>query len=107
MGLGDVYDYYAYYSDDGRTYAIKMTQAVALAGGFTDLINPIGNPVWPFHGKNMRHVYGKTTDNHRTHVPCQQNTTTIYTSGGTFSLHGRTYTVEGAIGEKRKLNSIA
>lgn len=107
MGLGDIFDYYAYYSDDTRTYVIKMTQAVANAGGFTDLINPIGNPVWPFHGKNMRHVYGKDGAGNRTRLAIQKNDNALYTDGGTFSLHGRTYTVEGAIGERRVLNAIA
>jgi hypothetical protein len=54
----------------------------------------------------MRHVLGKDAAGQRTKLPIATNTNSLYVNGGTFTLRGRTYTVEGIIGEKRKLNHI-
>lgn len=106
MGFGDKFDFYGYNSDDGTTYAIKLSEDVAAQGGFTTTVNPSTEKVWAYHAKNLRYVRGVTSDGSRAKIPIQSNTSTLYVSGGTFTLHGNTYTVEGRIGEKRKLNSV-
>lgn len=107
MGFGDSFHFYSYSSDDGSTYAVKLSAAAATAGGFSTTVDPRSVKVWPYHSKNLRHVLGKATGGGRTKLPIATNTNTLYQTGGSFTtLHG-TYAVEGAIGEKRKLNSIA
>lgn len=105
MGVGDSFAFYNYVSDSGATYSIKLSAADAGQGGF---IQTAGTPtnIWPYHAKNMRHVLGNDGAGHRTKLPIASNANSKYTTGGTFSLHGRTYNIEGAIGEKRKLNSV-
>lgn len=107
MGYGDQFDFYKYQSDDGDNYAIKLSQNIATAGGFTETVNPLTLGVWPFGGDAVRHVYGvdSSTDK-RTKLPIQNPSNALYQSGGSFPLHSKTYTVEGAIGEKRRLNHI-
>jgi len=107
MGINDQFAYFLYGSDDGSAYAVKLSTEVASTGGFGTAINPLEHKVWPFGSKNMRHVYGKDGNGHRTRLPCATQGQTLYVSGGTFTLTGRAYSTEGAIGEKRKLNSIA
>lgn len=107
MGLGDEFGFFAYQSDDGTDYAVKLSFNVASAGGFNSSADPATQPVWPYHSRNMRHVYGITVDGKRTKLPIGTNGNDLYATGGTFGLNGRTYNVEGQIGEKRKKNSIA
>jgi len=107
MGIGDSFNFVAYRSDDGTDYAVKMSLKVAAEGGFSGPFPPVSNKVWPYKSKNMRHVYGRDVDGNTTRLPCQAPDNGKFVSGGTFTLGTRTYTIEGAIGEKRKLNSIA
>jgi hypothetical protein len=107
MGLNDTFGFYQYTSDDTTPYVVKLSTIIATAGGFTVQLSPLGNKVWPFHSKNMRHVLLVDGSGNRTKLPCATNTYGAYTSGGTAQIGSRTYTVEGAIGEKRKLNSIS
>lgn len=107
MGLNDTFLYYGYASDDTTTYAIKLSANVAAEGGFSSQVSPATTKVWPYGARNMRHVLGKDSAGHRTKLPIQTVGQTLYTGGGTFTLNGRTYTVEGQIGEKRKKNHIA
>lgn len=107
MGAGDDFDFYAYASDNGYQFSLKLTALVASQGGFTSKVDPRVVAPWPFGPKNVRHVYGVTTTGKRTRLPIATNSQTLYVSGGTFTLAAGTYTVEGAIGEKRKLNAIA
>lgn len=107
MGLNDTFGFAKYISDDGNEYAVKLSLNVASEGGFTGPFSPLTNKVWPYHAKNMRHVYGKDGDGHVTRLPLADQGNSKYVSGGTFTIGARSYTIEGAIGEKRKLNSIA
>lgn len=108
MGLGDQFIYTTYTSDDGTDYIVKLSQEVATKGGFGAEVSPKSGKVWPFGRKNMRHVYGVTADGlHRTVLPCGTPGNATYVSGTSFPLHGRDYIAEGAIGEKRKYNSVA
>lgn len=107
MGAGDTFGFFAYTSDNGISYAVKLTAVVASQGGFSTTANPTVIPVWPYGAKNMRKAYGETTDGKRTHIPIDSPGNTKFTEGGTFTLAAGTYTIQGLIGEKRKLNSIA
>lgn len=106
MGLNQQFAYFEYASDDGTPYCVKLSTDVQAAGGFGAAVNPLEHKVWPFGSKNMRYVYGKDGSGHRTRLPIATAGNTLYTDGGTFSLQGRAYSTEGAIGEKRKLNAI-
>lgn len=107
MGLGDTFAFYTYVSDNGNSYNVKLSAAVAAAGSFgAASLSPLSLPEWPFHEKNMRHVWGNDGAGHRARLAVSHNNNALYTGGGTFSLHGRNYGVQGAIGEKRKLNSV-
>ena len=108
MGVGDVFVFQKYRSDDGTDYAIKLSSEVASAGGFTTPVSPSTIKVWPFGAKNLRHVLGKiVSTGQRTRLPIQSASNTLYTSGGSFTLTAGAYTVEGQIGEKRKYNSVS
>lgn len=106
MGLNDTFYYAEYHSDDGNTYVVKVSDAVGTAGGFAASSTPLGTPGYPFGPRNMRHVWGRDGDGNRTRLPLAASNASLFTDGGTFSLHGRTYVVQGAIGEKRALSYI-
>ena len=103
MGLGDKFLFYPYHSDDSNTYVEKLSENVAAAGGFGAAVDPNSGPGWLYGAKSMRHVYGLDPAGNRTRLPISEATNTLYTSGGAFTLNGRTYAVEGMIGEKRSL----
>lgn len=106
MGVGDTFNFYAYLSDDGDQYNIKLSSTIASQGGFGSAVAPLSNPIWPFKARNLRHVWGKATDGHRTKCPCYSSTVSLFDTGGTFTTKAGTYTVTGAIGEKRKANAV-
>ena len=106
MGVGDTFLFYDYVSDDTTTYTVKMTSAVATAGGFTLQSDPLSQPFYPYGTKNMRHVWGKDGSGHRTRLPCAEPDNAKFVGGGTFTIGARTYGVEGAVGEKRALNNL-
>jgi hypothetical protein len=106
MGRGDTFAFYGYQSDDTNTYAVKLSSAVATQGGFTTTVDPTSTPVWPYHSKNLRHAWGRSGV-YRTKLPIAKPDSSKYISGGEFTLGGVAYTIEGIIGEKRKLNSVA
>jgi len=106
MGVGDTFHFYAYISDDGELYSVKMSAAVAAEGGFTQLDDPKSEPGWPYGPKNMRHVWGVSDTGKRTRLPLALNNNSKYVSGGTFSLHGTSYQIQGAIGEHRELSAM-
>lgn len=107
MGRGDTFHFYAYNSDNANKYAVKLSDTVAQQGGFAERYDPIANAVWPFGKRSMRHVYGKAANGARAQLPIGGVVNLLYQSGGTFTLGNVQYTVEGAIGEKRRLNHIA
>jgi hypothetical protein len=106
MGVGDSFGFYMYTSDDTTAYGVKLSAAVATAGGFSDPAAPGSDKMWPFESRNMRHVLGKDGSGHRTRLPIAENDDTKYVSGGTFTLGARTYTIEGIVGEKRLLSVV-
>jgi len=107
MGRGDTFHFYQYVSDDGNFYFLKLSDAVADAGGFSTQVDPRSARAWGFGPKNIRHVYGKSTTGKRDRLPIATADNALYVSGGNFSLGGTSYAVEGAIGEARKFNAVA
>lgn len=102
MGLGDTFSFYSYNSDDGTTYTVKLSAAVATAGGFSEATGTF-RP-FPFGSKNLRHVWGVDNTGKRARCPVASNTNGLYVGGTSiFDLHGRTYNAEGRIGERRDL----
>lgn len=106
MGLGDDFNFYGYTSDDGNDYSVKLSAEVAAAGGFGTAIAASSLPGWPYGPKNMRHVWGISVAGKRTRLPCKTGANATFVGGGTFTVHSVVYTVQGAIGEARKLNNI-
>lgn len=107
MGRGDSFGLYNYASDNTKAYVIKLSAAVAGQGGFTAFSGSIqGALFWPFHVKYLRHVWGIASTGERARIPISAAGNAKYTTGGTFSLGGKSYIIQGAIGEARKLNTI-
>lgn len=106
MGLGDIFKFYVYGSDDTGDYIVKLSEAVGTEGGFLEAADPGIHPGWPYGPKNMRHVWGVDGDGHRTRLPCALPNSSKYTDGGDFTLGGRTYTIQGQIGERRAKNAL-
>lgn len=106
MGLDDDFGWYSYVSDNGSTYAVKLSVAVATAGSWSEFSGNIANNGWPFGAKNMRYCWGVTSAGQRARLPLPSNSITLYQEGGSFTLHGRSYDVDGIIGEKRKVSAL-
>lgn len=106
MGFGDTFKFYGYQSDNGGDYVVKLSAAIATVGGFAEVTDPLSEPGWPFGPSNMRHVWGVSAAGKRARIPLATNADSLYVAGGTFSLHGTSYKVEGAIGEARKLSEL-
>lgn len=105
MGFGDTFGFYTYNSDNGNAYAVKLSTAVATAGGFEANTNPAGAP-WPYGPKNMRHVWGRSGAGKRARLPLADADNDLFISGGTFPSHSVTFTVEGVIGERRPVSEL-
>lgn len=105
MGFGDDFDFYNYISDDTKTYNVKLSAAVGGQGGF---IQTAGSPTagYPYGPKNMRHVWGVSDTGKRARIPIASGANTKFTTGGTFTLHGTDYKIQGAIGEARKVSFL-
>jgi hypothetical protein len=107
MGFGDTFSYYEYESDNGHTYNIKLSAITAAQGGFTEADSAFSNPSWPFHERDMRHVTGSTDAGKRAHIPVGINSNALYqNAAGSFTLHGTSYTVDSAIGERRDVRHV-
>ena len=106
MGYGDTFKFYDYASDRGDTFVVKLSSAIASEGGFTENTDPQSGIAWPYNSKNMRHVWGKASSGKRARVPIAAADDDKFTSGGTFTLHTVSYTIQGAIGEQRKLSAL-
>src|SRR6266540_3146739 len=106
MGFGDDFKYYGYQSDDTQTYVVKLAAGTGTAGGFTEVTDPLSLGQYPYGPKNMRHVWGVSSTGKRARLPIKGPDTALFISGGTFALHSVTYTVQGAIGEARKLSFL-
>jgi hypothetical protein len=63
MAYGDSFAMYIYSDDTWYSWQVKLSAAVAAAGGFS-LVPPLAtNPVWPYGAKHLRHVLGVCFDN--------------------------------------------
>jgi hypothetical protein len=108
MSTGDKFHFYAYLSDDTSTYAVKLADAVASSGGFTTQVNVRAVGPFPYGAKGLRHVYAQNpTTGARVKIPIQNPSFGPYTDGGTIPFRGVNYNVEGAFGERQRLNHVA
>jgi hypothetical protein len=89
-----------YLSDDTNTYVVGTTIDNATAGNLPVTTNPTDDPALP-RGYVMRHVYAVAGDGTRTKIPIGTPTDALYVTGGSFTKNGKTFTIEGRIGEKR------
>jgi hypothetical protein len=105
MGVGDNFHFWLYSSDDGTNYAIKLSDVVAAQGTFTGPVDPRAHPGYPYGVKNLRHVYGKSVTGTKTKLPCATASMSLFVTGGTFVTKAGSFTVEGSIGEKRKISA--
>ena len=108
MSMGDDFGWYTYYGDDGEDYLVRLSAEIAGAGFFGPGAAPLsgsGQP-WPWHYGDMRHVTGYAATGERGRLPLGTNSDARYASGGTWTAHGRTYTITGAIGERRPANHL-
>lgn len=106
MGFGDTFGFFDYTGDDGGTYVVKLSTAVAALGGFVANATPTAGIGWPYGPKNMRHVWGKSAAGKRTKLPIADPTDTLFVDGGSFTSHSVSYNIQGCIGEQRKLNNL-
>ena len=110
MGAGDTFGFYAYTSDNGTTYNIKLTAADASAGGFGAKVAALANAPWPWHARDLRHVTGYDTSTPTKHgrLIIHDASNILFTTGGTWnnSVTSRSYTVQGAEGERRPATHI-
>jgi len=106
MGVGDEFKFYHYESDNGNTYIVKLSTLIAEKGTFNEASSALELPAWPYNTKNMRHVTGVSDTGKRLRLPLASNADALYISGGSVSLHGTTFKIEGAIGERRPASAI-
>lgn len=111
MGKGDIFHFYLYTSDDGTAYGVKLSEAVAAAGGFSGPISPKGVKIWPFGHRNLRKVTGvDATTGARNQLPIHDPSNTLYVNGGGYTItsggSSTAYAVESSIGEAQKANHI-
>lgn len=106
MGYGDDFNWFGYASDDGKNYVVKLAAGTATAGSFAVVADPLAVAGYPYGPKNMRHVWGVSGTGKRARVPIADPDNPLFKSGGNFSLHGTAYTIQGAIGEARKLSFL-
>jgi hypothetical protein len=107
MGYGDTFNYFNYVSDNGKTYCVKMSTAVAAQGGLPVTNAPSTAQFWFYHQRDLRHVTGVSSSGKRAHIPCGTPNNTLFTAqGGSFTLHGVAYTIESSIGERRDIRHI-
>jgi hypothetical protein len=108
MSFGDTFGYFSYQSDDGNSYTVKMSAAIASQGGYSATTAPIagGQPVWPYHAHDMRHVTGKFGTS-RARCPIASASNGKYMAGGTFTLNAIVYVITGAEGERRVASHVA
>lgn len=97
-------DFFGYVADDGNPYQVALTVDDAAAGVFGV---PVAIGVYPPlpRGWRMRKIYGKSSTGILTKIPVQDQTGTLWTSGGSFTKHSVSFDCEGKIGEKRTLKS--
>jgi len=106
MGLNQSFLFYNYNSDNGQQYIIKLSTDDAAAGGFGGAVDSGSGAPWGYRRKNLRHVLGNDGAGHKTRLPLASSANALFVGGGSFTLQGRTYAVQGQIGEARRKNYI-
>jgi len=108
MGMGDDFGWYNYDSDDGNTYLVRLSADIAGAGFFAPGTSPLsgGGSPWPWHYSDMRHVTGYAATGERGRCPLGTTSDPRFATGGSWTAHGRTYTIIGALGERRPANHL-
>jgi hypothetical protein len=91
---------FLYTSDNGKDYQMSMRLVDATATGQAS-IPPDTSPDLP---RNFvpRHVWFKGSDGGRRKVNMGDSGNAFYTTGGSFSADGVTYTASGRVGEKQR-----
>lgn len=92
-------DWGEYTSDDGNAYNVGLSMDNLSQGGFP-AATPGSNPAYP-RGFVMRHVYGVASDGTRARVPIASAGDALFIAGTSFTKGGKSFDVEGRIGEKR------
>jgi hypothetical protein len=106
MTLGDELHYRQYASDDGNIYAVKMYDAIASANGFA-AADPGQFPPWPWNYRDLRHVTGvEVGTGKRSRLPIGPTADKYINCTGTWTAYTHTYTILGAIGERRPASHI-
>jgi hypothetical protein len=90
---------FEYQSDDGTEYYVGLKTTKASEGGFTAA--PANSCVDFPRGWRMRHVCGRESGGSTATLPIKAADGAKFVSGGTFSLNGKTYSIQGKIGERR------
>lgn len=90
---------YLYESDDTNTYRVTMLDYMALAGGFT--ATGSGEGANYIRGHQMRHIYGKASDGQRKKIPIASASDAHFVTGGSITVDGKAFVIQGKIGEKR------
>lgn len=106
MGWGDTFLYALYTSDDGEQYIVKLSSATSTEGGFTPEPDPLAAPGWPYGPHNMRHVCGESAGGKRATLPIALPSSTMFVDGGSFTIHGTSYTITSMIGERRDVRNL-
>lgn len=106
MTLGDSLSWYAYKSDDTKTYNIKLYDAVGLASDLDDS-TPGKNAPWPWHYRDLRHLTGyDAAKKKRSRCPVNVDDDRYVNNEGTFAMYGATYVVTGSEGERRPASHL-
>lgn len=106
MATGDDMGYAVYISDDNTTYQCRLSQEAAIQGSFPNFTQQrkAGIAFYPWHASDMRHVTGISAAGKTSRLRIGDPTFALFVGGGQWLLHGVTYGVQGAFGERRPLN---
>jgi hypothetical protein len=96
----DKYGRHLYFSDDGNTYAVKMMNVLATAGGFD--VAGSGVPDLP-SGYEMRYILGESSTGAKGKLHIASVTTALWVTPASWTGNNATvYSVGyGAVGERR------
>ena len=108
MSTNDTFGWYTYTSDDGNNYIVRMSAEIATQGGFGGGSSPLSGSarVWAWNYRDMRHVTGVNGAGKRGRLPIGQPGNQKLKTGGTWTAHGKTYTILGVEGERRPASHI-
>lgn len=95
------FSYYAYLSDKGTAYRVRLSEKKALVGGF----QPAGADVPRLpRGIKMRHVKGiHPASGLQQRVAVPNTGATLWLNLTTFQVDGKTFEIVGRVGERRRV----